>query len=443
MDYDRDALKLAVRCVVEEGVPIRRAAEMYNVPKSTLGDQVSGKVCINAKPGPSMYLTQFEEDELTSFLIRCSEIGFPRSRNQILGLVQQIINNKGIDRHVSNGWWERFVTRHPNISLRTPMALGSARAKAADRGVTDQYYQALHKVLCDNNLINSPGSIFNCNETGLPLSPKSFKIVAEKGAKNPSNITSGTKTQITVLACTCPAGYAIPPFIIFARESYHPHLSRGEVPGTLYGFSPKGWMTQELFYQWFKQHFLKYAPGTRPLLLLVDGHSSHYCPDFIRMAAAERVLVFVLPPHTSHLSQPLDKGCFSPLKVYWRQACQRFYTAHPGINITSYDFVTLFSEAWSQAMTLKNITASYRVTGIYPYDKSAIKLPDEKITPDEKISLAYIPLYSPGSHVVVKKPRPVEILPCEADVVVHVNPTSSSISQFLTTPVALSKKPVS
>ena len=77
------------------------------------------------------------------------------------------------------------------------------------------------------------------------------------------------------------------------------------------------------------------------------------------------------------------------------------------------------------------------------YDKSAIKLPDEKITPDEKISLAYIPLYCPVSHVVVKKPRPVEILPCEADVVVHVNPTSSSISQFLTTPVALSEKPVS
>ena len=222
MDYDRDALKLAVRCVVEEGVPIRRVAEMYNVPKSTLGDRVSGKVCINAKPGPSMYLTQFEEDELTSFLIRCSEIGFPRSWNQVLGLVQQIINNKGIDRHVSNGWWERFVTRNPNISLHTPMALGSARAKAADRGVIDQYYQALHKVLCDNNIINSPGSIFNCDKTGLPLSPKSFKIVAEKGAKNPSNITSGTKT---VLACTCPAGYAIPPFIIFACESYHPHLS--------------------------------------------------------------------------------------------------------------------------------------------------------------------------------------------------------------------------
>ena len=34
MDYDRDALKLAIRCVVEEGVPIRQTAEMYNVCQS-------------------------------------------------------------------------------------------------------------------------------------------------------------------------------------------------------------------------------------------------------------------------------------------------------------------------------------------------------------------------------------------------------------------------
>ena len=52
MDYDRDALKLAVRCVVEEGVPIRRAAEMYNVPKSTLGDRVQVKSVSMQSLGP-------------------------------------------------------------------------------------------------------------------------------------------------------------------------------------------------------------------------------------------------------------------------------------------------------------------------------------------------------------------------------------------------------
>jgi len=34
-------------------------------------------------------------------------------------------------------------------------------------------------------------------------------------------------------------------------------LSRVEVPGTLYGMSPNGWMDQELFSSWFFTHFLK------------------------------------------------------------------------------------------------------------------------------------------------------------------------------------------
>ena len=138
--------------------------------------------------------------------------------------------------------------------------------------------------------------MFNCDETGLPLNPSSFKVVALKGSNNVSNITSNSKSQITVLACTSAAGYAIPPFIVFGCNTYHPHLSRCEVPGTMYGMTPKGWMTQNLFFEWFKKHFLRYIPSIRPVLLLLDGHSSHYCPEFVKLAAKEKVIVFVLPP---------------------------------------------------------------------------------------------------------------------------------------------------
>ncbi len=62
-----------------------------------------------------------------------------------------------------------------------------------------------------------------------------------------------------------------------------------------------------LFDLWFNHH----APAARPILLLLDGHSSHYTPSFIKK---ERVIAFCLPPHTSHITQPLDKGPFSPLK---------------------------------------------------------------------------------------------------------------------------------
>ena len=34
-----------------------------------------------------------------------------------------------------------------------------------------------------------------------------------------------------------------------------------------------------------------------------------------------------MPPHMSHLLQPLDVGCFSPLKAAYRQQVQEFATA--------------------------------------------------------------------------------------------------------------------
>ena len=50
----------------------------------------------------------------------------------------------------------------------------------------------------------------------------------------------------------------------------------GEIPGTLYGLSGSGWMDSVLFEEWFTSHFLVHAPSIRPLLLLLDGHASHY-----------------------------------------------------------------------------------------------------------------------------------------------------------------------
>ena len=37
-----------------------------------------------------------------------------------------------------------------------------------------------------------------------------------------------------------------------------------------------------------------------PLLLLVDGHSPHYCPDMVKMVAKEQVVMFGLSPNTTH-----------------------------------------------------------------------------------------------------------------------------------------------
>lgn len=389
---------------VEKGTSVRKAAEMYRVPRSTLHDHVTGKIAYGAKSGPHPYLNIEEEEELASFLIETAKIGYPRNKTQVLTIVQQIIDDKGIKSVVSNGWWERFAARHPNITLRCAVPLGLSRALAANSTVINKYFDTLEECLRGNKIFDKPAFVYNCDETGLPLNPTSLKVVEEVGAKNPNHITGGTRSQISVLACSCAAGFTIPPFVIFDRKTLNPKLTEGEVPGTLYGLSSNGWMTSELFFHWFKHHFLQYAPKSRPLMLLLDGHSSHYCPAVIKLAAENSVIVFALPPHTTHIAQPLDRGCFSPLKSAWRQICHEFCSNNVGRTVTRYEFSQLFSAAWFKSMTAPNIISSFKACGVCPFDRAAIKLPETKevfssFVPEklaERTGLAYIPLYSPA-----------------------------------------------
>ena len=136
--------------------------------------------------------------------------------------------------------------------------------------------------------------------------------------ENPVNIDGVDKSQITVVACVSAAGYCIPPMVIRDRKKLSLELTAGEVPGTFYGLSDKGWMDQELFDAWLSRHFLRYAPPTRPLLLLLHGHSSHYSPYVIRFAAKEKVIMFALPSHTTYItiSHSLWTGAVFP-RLKW------------------------------------------------------------------------------------------------------------------------------
>ena len=109
-----------------------------------------------------------------------------------------------------------------------------------------------------------------------------------------------------------------------------PNMALGELPRTEYGLSEKGWMNGDLFRAWFRKIFLRYAPASRPILLLLDGLSSHYNPDTIKMATENEVIIFTLPPNTTHITQPLDKGVFGPFKAHWKLVCHDYLLSHPG-----------------------------------------------------------------------------------------------------------------
>lgn len=373
-NYDDQKLVSAVEAV-QRGMSIRRACEEYGVPKSTLHDKVSGKSGLNAKSGSQRrLLSDEEESRLAAFLCGCAAIGYAKSRKDVLAIAQQIVNSHHPESQpeVSKGWWDSFKRRHPELTLRHSEALSYARAAANNPEAIQKYFDLLQQTLQENGLTHKPAQIFNCDESGLPLTHKPPKVVAKVGQKHPYAVTSGDKAQITILACGNAAGYCIPPMVIFDRKSLNPDWAIGEVPGTFYGLSDSGWIDTELFDEWFKNHFLHHAPPTRPLLLLLDGHSSHYQPELIQAAATEGVIIFCLPPHTTHLLQPLDNCAFGSLKQHWGEECQKYCARNPGKVVTRYNFSGIFSSAWLQGMSLANIIGSFKQAGIYPPNRQAV-----------------------------------------------------------------------
>ena len=145
----------------------------------------------------------------------------------------------------------------------------------------------------------------------------------------------------------------------------------------MHELSETGWTNSILFDPWFEKLFMRYAPSSRPLILVMDGHSSQYCPDTLALARENGIIISTLPPNSTHLLQPLDKVFFGPFKQHWKRVCQDFKTSHPGQVVNDYNFCRPFSKAWLESMTTRNIAGGYRTTGIYPLNRDAIQLPGE------------------------------------------------------------------
>ena len=161
----------ACEAVLSHKVSVRLAAEEYGVPRSTLNDKVSGKVPVQAKSGRKAYLTDEEEDRLVEFLVGCASVGYAKSRRDVLAIAQQVFNarNPDSDVELTKGWWDRFRKRHPEISLRQAEPLLYARAAANNPKVIEAYFDLLEQTIETNGLAHRPGQIFNCDETGMPL----------------------------------------------------------------------------------------------------------------------------------------------------------------------------------------------------------------------------------------------------------------------------------
>ena len=371
-------MEAAIEAVQTGQSGINCAARDHGVPPTTLKDRISGRVQNNTKPGPAKYLSDKEESELSTFLKDCAAVGYGKTRREVMRIAELQAKRKGVLRkeRISSGWWRQFSSRQGDLSLRRGDNTAHIRMDAINSETMDHYFDLLKSTLTDHDLMNAPAQVYNVDESGMPLDPKAPNVVAKTGTKKVRYRATGRKGQITIVACASAAGQILPPTIIFEAKKVNHAWTHGELPGTTYGCSDKGWITSDLFESWLSEHFLKHAVSARPVLLLLDGHSTHNQPEVIRLARDKEVIIFCLPPHATHEAQPLDCGVFSPLKAQWRQVAHTFLQSNPGKIITKFNFNSLFADAWLRAVTPANVMGGFKTCGVYPFNPAAIMVPE-------------------------------------------------------------------
>jgi DDE superfamily endonuclease len=180
----------------------------------------------------------------------------------------------------------------------------------------------------------------------------------------------GNREFISLLACACADGTTLPPALIYQGSSgdlqntWMEDLQEGD--NAYFTSAVNGWSSDELGLTWlrlFDRHTKQ--KSSRRRLLIVDGHSSHINWALISLADALRILILVLPPHTTHRLQPLDVGLFSPLSQAYSARLNAYTHGGLGwVTMTKRMFWPLFRDAWQASFTEKNVKKAFEKTGI-------------------------------------------------------------------------------
>ena len=313
-------------------------------------------------------------------------------------VVQHILNAQGAitkfkDNKPGDTWFRGFMKRHPSLKQRKTCVLDNPRAMVTQDKTLGWFREMEKKLLEEGVDIKSvpPSQIWNCDETGFQLHGQINVIICDRMLKHPYEVNAEKSENITVIVCASVGGEILPPHILYPGRSqefkFQPHPKMA-FPGCKPSRTPNGWVTKDSCYYFMKNIFV---PATRdlprPVILFVDGHTTHVTEEIHKLCADEQIIYYILPAHASHIIQPLDLVYYQNLKAAWKKVMRDHRFIGSMGQISRIQFALLFREAWGDAYSIKKLKSSFRESGLSPYNPYAINF--QQCIPGETLLLNY------------------------------------------------------
>ena len=143
------------------------------------------------------------------------------------------------------------------------------------------------------------------------------------------------------------------------------------------GKSDTGWMKGDVFYEYIVNDFNKWVSDNnikRPIILFIDGHKSHMTMALSEACETNGIILYALPPNTTHILQPADVSVFRPLKEGWRNTVRKWQNMTENINssVTKTNFCKVFNMTLNETNMVNYIKNGFRKCGLFPLNEDNV-----------------------------------------------------------------------
>jgi hypothetical protein len=353
---------------------VRKAASIYMVDRGTVTKRLRGITPRRDTVANSRKLTNLEEVTIVEYILDLDSRSFPPRLSGVRDMANRLLADRNASP-VGPRWASNFVKRQKELSTRFTRRYDYQRALCEDPKIIEPWFELVRNTVAKYGIHDE--DFHNFDETGFMMGMISATMVVTSSDRygKPTLAQPGDREWVSVIQSINSRGEAIPPFIIVAGQY---HLSNWYEDSALpkdwvISTTHNGWTTNEKALEWI-QHFEKHTkPQTRGAyrLLILDGHESHHSTEFELFCKEHKIITLCMPSHSSHILQPLDVGCFGPLKKAYSKEIEGLMRAHI-THITKADFLPAFCTAFKASMTKENIQGAFRGAGIIPFDPESV-----------------------------------------------------------------------
>jgi DDE superfamily endonuclease/Tc5 transposase DNA-binding domain/helix-turn-helix, Psq domain len=358
---------------------ILATAQHFEVNRNTLTRRVSGHPSRVQARQSQQLLSPVEESVLVKWICQLSCAGHP-ARHQLIKemaeeiRVQRVQNVNDASTRIiqyppiGKEWIQRFITRHLELQTIAARQIESARHQDATHEALQHWFTVLESKFLERNydLCN----IYNMDESGFGIgTSQTNRVVVDATMRTHWKLVPGRQEWVSVIECISADKCALPPLVIFKATTIDSAWSANpQVFNWRFSASTKGWTSNVHGLQWLQWVF---EPETRekasgkPRLLIADGHDSHITGNFIAHCMQHNIDLLILPPHCSHILQPLDVGVFGPLKTALSVETDQL-TRTSMRRIQKVEWIEMYYKARMRAISSSNIEGAWRGAGIYP-----------------------------------------------------------------------------